>query len=65
LIVAALLSLVGVIKLGREATMMCAVALYLVLLAGGPESNSRFRAPITPMLAILAVAAVATKRETS
>jgi len=55
LIVAALLSLVGVIKLGREATMMCAVALYLVLLAGGPESNSRFRAPITPVLAILAV----------
>jgi hypothetical protein len=56
LIVAALLSLVGVIKLGREATMMCAVALYLVLLAGGPESNSRFRVPMTPVLAILAVA---------
>jgi hypothetical protein len=63
LIVTVVLSLVGAIKLGRETTLLCAVALYLVLLAGGPEGNSRFRTPVTPILAILVVAAVQTRRK--
>jgi hypothetical protein len=63
LIVTVMLSLVGAIKFGRETTVLCAVALYLVLLAGGPEGNSRFRTPVTPILAISAVAAMQTRRK--
>jgi len=51
-------SVLGVAKLGREAALLSAVGLYFVLLAAGPESNSRFRAPIIPVLAVLAVAGV-------
>lgn len=65
LIVVVALSFVGAIKLGREALLVWAVALYFVVLAGGPESNSRFRTPITPMLAVLAVAEASTQKETA
>ncbi len=56
LVVAVALGFIGAIKLGREAALLWAVAVYFVVLAGGPEGNSRFRVPITPMLAVLAVA---------
>lgn len=58
LIAVVALSFVGVIRLGREAVLLLAVVVYFVALAGGPESNSRFRAPIAPMLAVLAAAVV-------
>lgn len=58
LIGVALLSVVGMWRLGREAILPVLLTLYLVGLAGGPESNSRFRVPVTPLLAILAVAGV-------
>jgi hypothetical protein len=58
LIAVALLSVVGMWRLGREAILPILLTLYFVALAGGPESNSRFRVPVTPMLAILAVAGV-------
>jgi len=63
LLVAAALTVMGAVKLGRVAVLPWAVALYFVVLSGGPESNSRFRAPITPVLAILAVGAVTTRRQ--
>jgi len=52
------LSVVGVCRLGREAILPILLTLYFVGLAGGPESNSRFRVPVTPLLAILAVAGI-------
>jgi hypothetical protein len=59
---AILLGAVGAKRLGRESVLPAALVLYFVALAGGPESNSRFRVPITPMLAILAVNAFYEKR---
>lgn len=60
---AVLLSVVGARRLGREAILPAALVLYFVVLAGGPESNSRFRVPITPTLAILAVAGCVERRK--
>lgn len=56
LLVVALLSLLGVRRLGREAIVPALLLLYFVTLSSGSESNSRFRVPITPLLAVLAVA---------
>jgi hypothetical protein len=58
LITVTTLSVVGVWRLGREIILPMLLTLYLVGLAGGPESNSRFRVPVTPMLAVLAVAGI-------
>lgn len=44
---------------GRRGALLSALVAYFVLAAGGYEANSRFRVPITPMLAILAVAGAA------
>ena len=56
LLAAALLSLIGVKRLGWEALVPALLLLYFVGLSSGPESNSRFRVPITPLLAVLATA---------
>jgi hypothetical protein len=58
LIAVALLSVVGAWRLGREAIVPVLLALYFIGLAGGPESNSRFRVPVTPLLAVLAAAGI-------
>jgi len=47
---------VGARRLGREAILLVCLIGYFVILAGGPEANSRFRVPVTPLLAVLAVA---------
>jgi hypothetical protein len=49
------LSVVGWWKLGRAALLPGIVLLYLIGLAGGPVSYSRYRVPATPLLAVLAV----------
>jgi hypothetical protein len=62
LVVVVFLGVVGAKRLGREAIVPALLVLYFVALGGGPESNSRFRVPIMPMLAVLAVAAVPAAR---
>ncbi|MGD0059037.1 MAG: glycosyltransferase family 39 protein [Verrucomicrobiia bacterium] len=56
LLVVLVLSTVGVWKLGHSALLPGILLLYFVALAGGPVSYSRYRVPITPLLAVLAVA---------
>jgi hypothetical protein len=56
LLVIVVLSAVGIWKLGRSALLPGILLLYFVALAGGPVSYSRYRVPITPLLAVLAVA---------
>jgi hypothetical protein len=56
LLVVIVLSVVGVWKLGYSAVLTGILLLYFVALAGGPVSYSRYRVPITPLLAVLAVA---------
>lgn len=51
------LSLVGTFRLRFAAVWLVGVAAYFVVLGGGPATNSRFRCPIIPVLATLAVAA--------
>lgn len=58
LLVALLLSLVGIKRLGWQAIIPALLLLYFVGLSSGPESNSRFRVPITPLLAVLATAGI-------
>jgi len=58
LLVVVLLSLVGVKRMGCQAIIPALLLLYFVGLSSGPESNSRFRVPITPLLAVLATAGV-------
>jgi hypothetical protein len=58
LLVVLVLSVVGVWKLGHSALLPGILLLYFVALAGGPVSYSRYRVPITPFLAVLAVAGV-------
>lgn len=53
-----LLSLVGVKRLEWESILPALLLLYFIGLSSGPESNSRFRVPITPLLAVLATAGV-------
>jgi len=57
-----LLSVIGLWKLGRSALLPGIVLLYFIGLAGGPVSYSRYRVPITPLMAILAVAGCVVKR---
>jgi hypothetical protein len=52
------LSVLGAWRLGREAIVPVMLTLYFVGLASGPESNSRFRVPVTPLLAVLAAAGI-------
>jgi hypothetical protein len=52
------LSVIGIWKLGRSALLPGILLLYFVALAGGPVSYSRYRVPVTPLLAVLAVAGV-------
>jgi hypothetical protein len=47
----------GTIRRGRELALLTILVLYFVALSVGPFGNSRFRYPIIPLLAILAVAA--------
>jgi 4-amino-4-deoxy-L-arabinose transferase-like glycosyltransferase len=56
LAVAVGLCVLGAIHLGREGVLIGVLTIYFVGLAGGPSGSSRFRVPITPMLATLAVA---------
>jgi MFS family permease len=61
--VALILGVAGLWKLGRSALLPGILLLYFVALAGGPVSYSRYRVPITPLLALLAVAGVCPSRE--
>jgi hypothetical protein len=56
LICAVIAGIFGGARLGKPAVLLVALVVYFVVLAGGPEANSRFRTPVTPMLAVLAVA---------
>ena len=58
------LSILGAVRLRSGGVLLTALVFYFVILAGGPESNSRFRVPITPMLAVLAVAGLPSLRKT-
>lgn len=58
LLIALLLGLVGVKRLGADTLVPLLLVVYFVCLASGPESNSRFRVPITPLLAVLATAGI-------
>ena len=46
-------------RLARALWLPAAAVLYLVVVSGGPEAYSRFRVPITPLLAVLGAAAFA------
>jgi 4-amino-4-deoxy-L-arabinose transferase-like glycosyltransferase len=52
------LSFWGAIRLGRDGWLLTALVVYFVVLSCGPMTNSRFRYPVVPMLAILAVAGI-------
>ena len=58
LLAAVLLGLIGIKRLGWVAIVPTILLLYFIALSSGPESNSRFRVPITPLLAVLATAGV-------
>ena len=47
----------GAVRRGREVALLTILVLYFVALSAGPFGNSRFRYPIIPLLAVLAVAA--------
>ncbi len=53
-----ILAAAGAWRLRHESIPLAALILYFVILAGGANANSRFRTPVVPMLAILAVAGV-------
>ena len=55
---------VGAFKLGRSAVLLPLLIIYFTLLSGGGGGNSRFRVPVTPMLAVLAVAGLPSLRKT-
>jgi hypothetical protein len=55
-------SVLGATRLRRACVLPVALVAYFVVLAGGPEANNRFRAPITPILATLAMAGVQPSR---
>ena len=56
LLVVTVLAVLAVVKCRKTVLLPALLALYFVALAGGPVSYSRYRVPITPVLAILAVA---------
>ena len=58
------LSFLGAMKLRSGGILLTVLVFYFVILTGGPESNSRFRVPITPMLAVLAMAGLPSLRKT-
>ena len=51
------------VRRGRELALLTILVLYFVALSAGPFGNSRFRYPIIPLLAILAVAGCAKKNK--
>ncbi len=53
----------GAVRRGRELALLTILVLYFVALSAGPFGNSRFRYPIIPLLAILAVAGCAKKNK--
>jgi hypothetical protein len=57
------LSVWGAIRLRSGAVLPAALAAYFIVTGGGPLTNSRFRCPIIPVLATLAVAAFPKARE--
>ena len=57
-----ILVVIGLWKLGRAALLPGVVLLYFIALAGGPVSYSRYRVPITPLMAVLAVAGCTVKK---
>jgi hypothetical protein len=56
LLVVIVLSMIGMCKLGQSALLPGILLLYFVALAASPVTYSRYRVPITPLLAVLAVA---------
>jgi 4-amino-4-deoxy-L-arabinose transferase-like glycosyltransferase len=56
LIIVFALAVIGAWRMKRDALLPAVLCCYFVLLSGGPEANSRFRTPVMPMLATLAVA---------
>ncbi len=63
LAVLAAAAVAGAIRLGRAACLLPMLVVYFTLLSGGGGGNSRFRVPVTPMLSVLAVAAVPRSRQ--
>jgi hypothetical protein len=64
LLAIAIAGIVGAVRFGGKAVLPAALVVYFLALSGGGGANSRFRTPVTPMLAILAVAGVTTSRRT-
>ncbi len=56
LLVVIVLGMIGIWKMGRSALLPGILLLYFVALAASPVTYSRYRVPITPLLAVLAVA---------
>jgi hypothetical protein len=46
----------------RELWVLAVVAVYLVVVSGGPEAYSRFRVPVDPLFAVLAAALLTWRR---
>ena len=57
LLILVALAVCGAVRRGREFALLTILVLYFVALSADPVGNSRFRYPIVPLLAILAVAA--------
>jgi hypothetical protein len=58
LLVVVVLSIVGVCRLGWTALLPGILVLYFVVVAASPVTYSRYRVPVIPLLAVLAVAGV-------
>jgi len=63
LLVLVALAICGAVRRWREFALLTILVMYFVALSVGPFGNSRFRYPIIPLLAILAVAACAKSNE--
>ena len=57
LLLLVVLAIGGAVRRGRETALLTMLVLYFVALSIQPIGNSRFRYPVMPLLAILAVAA--------
>jgi len=56
LVLMLVLAVFGGLRMKKDAMLSAALGLYFILLSGGPEANSRFRTPITPMWATFVAA---------
>ena len=61
--ITSILGVIGVWRLGRSGMLLTALVVYFIMLSGGAGGNSRFRVPITPLLAVLVVASWPTTRQ--